>query len=151
MSKHCTAYKKDGTPCRAWAVRGSDPPRCAAHGGGKAPVGAPKGNQNALKHGLYARIPPPEADLGDIPDTINAVIRDLAIKQARLSNYINGNLRDLDVRTLARLLQLHAQTASRLGRLLRDQRALSGEAADGISGAIAQALDELSNELGVDL
>jgi hypothetical protein len=34
---------------------------------------------------------------------------------------------------------------------MRDQRALSGAAADGISGAIAQALDELSTHMGVEL
>ena len=49
------------------------------------------------------------------------------------------------------LFALHGLNASRLGRLLRDQRALSGEAADGIAGAIAQALDELSSELGAEL
>lgn len=38
-----------------------------------------------------------------------------------------------------------------IARLLRSQRALSGEAADGIVGAMAQALDELSNEWGVNL
>lgn len=58
---------------------------------------------------------------------------------------------DVSVDELRHLLRIHGQNASRLGRLLRDQRALSGEAADGISGAVAQALDELSNELGVDL
>ena len=52
---------------------------------------------------------------------------------------------------LARLLSIHGANASRLGRLLRDRRALSGDAADGMSGAIAQALDELSTELGMDL
>ena len=38
--------------CRAWAVRDSSPPLCAAHGGRKG--GAPPGNQNALTHGFYA-------------------------------------------------------------------------------------------------
>lgn len=154
MSKRCTAYKKDGTRCRAWAVKGTNPPLCSAHGGGSAPVGAPKGNQNAVTHGFYANTDPVsiEADLPkDIPDNIRTVIHDLAVKQARLSRYINGHLASLDTATLARLLQLHAQTASRLGRLLRDQRALSGDAADGISDAIAKALDELGNEWGVDL
>jgi len=33
----CEATRKDGQPCRAWAVRGSDPPRCAAHRGRAAP------------------------------------------------------------------------------------------------------------------
>ena len=55
------------------------------------------------------------------------------------------------VSELTHLLRIHGQNASRLGRLLRDRRALSGDAADGISGAVAQALDELSNELGVEL
>jgi hypothetical protein len=45
----------------------------------------------------------------------------------------------------------HGQTATRLGKLLRTRRALSAESADGISAAIAQALDELSSEWGVDL
>jgi hypothetical protein len=35
--------------------------------------------------------------------------------------------------------------------LMRAKRALSGEAADGLADAFAQALDELSTELGVDL
>jgi len=38
--------------CRAWAVRGSDPPLCSAYAG--RGVGAPPGNQNARTHGFYA-------------------------------------------------------------------------------------------------
>jgi hypothetical protein len=38
-----------------------------------------------------------------------------------------------------------------IARLLRDKRALSGKAADGISGAIAQALDEMGTEYGLPL
>lgn len=30
-SRRCTAFKKDGKPCRAWATIYSDPPRCASH------------------------------------------------------------------------------------------------------------------------
>lgn len=44
-----------------------------------------------------------------------------------------------------------AARGSRLGHLLRDQRALSGETTDGISTAFAQALDKLSIELGYQL
>jgi hypothetical protein len=50
-----------------------------------------------------------------------------------------------------KLFSLHGQNASRLGRLLRDQRALSGQAADGLLDAIGKALDEISTELGVTL
>jgi len=54
----------------------------------------------------------------------------------------------VDYARLAALLLAGARTVA---RLLRDKRALSGEAADGIAGAIAQALDELSTELGIKL
>jgi hypothetical protein len=84
------------------------------------------------------------------------VIHDLASKQKKLSKYIETYTEDetqinLEVKDLARLFQIHGLNASRIGRLLRDQRALSGEATDGIAGAIAQALDELATELGTDL
>jgi hypothetical protein len=146
-SRRCTATCADGSPCRAWAVHGTDPPRCSAHGGTAQPYGAPPGNQNALKHGYYAD--------PDLPEdcTIDAIIRMLYHKQVSLNDYIDQVLDTgtPSIQELSNLLRIHGQNASRLGRLLRDRRALSGDAADGISGAIAQALDELSNQLGTDL
>ena len=82
---------------------------------------------------------------------IEDVISDLAAKQAWLSEYIEIHQEDLNSSMLIRLLQLHGQNASRLGKLLRDQNALSGEAADGISIALEQAMVELSEILGTDL
>ena len=79
----------------------------------------------------------------------------MALKQAVLSHIIERFLKDseslLEPEDVARLFSIHGQNASRLGRLLRDRRALSGETADGIAGAVAQALDELSSELGTEL
>ena len=49
-SPRCGAKTRAGTPCRSPAVRGKR--RCRMHGGAKG-SGAPKGNQNALKHGTY--------------------------------------------------------------------------------------------------
>jgi len=46
----------------------------------------------------------------------------------------------------ARLAAVVFQGGRTVARLLRDRRALSGEAADGIAGALAQAIDELSTE-----
>ncbi len=46
----CGAKTRSGTPCRAPAVSGKK--RCRMHGGA-AGSGAPEGNKNALKHGLY--------------------------------------------------------------------------------------------------
>jgi hypothetical protein len=144
-------------------VQGSEPARCAAHGGTSARIGAPPGNQHALKHGFYVgragEEAPGEVSPGDIPLdrvspgevspgewSIETVILDLCIKQAGLSRYIEVHSEDLSADELARFLQIHGQNASRLGRLLRDRRALCGEA-EGMSAAIARALEELHREL----
>ena len=152
--RKCTAISKDGTPCRGWATRKSDPPRCSPHGGGRAPTGAPKGNTNALKHGFQSQKPeslPKPDEPGPDLDTIDDIYDDLARKQSRLSAYIDKHLKEMDAFVVARLLTLHAQTATRLANILRDRAALDGPDAGGITDAIAQALDELSEELGVDL
>lgn len=49
-SRRCGARTRKGTPCQAPAVTGKA--RCRMHGGA-AGSGAPKGNKNAFKHGLY--------------------------------------------------------------------------------------------------
>ncbi len=48
-SPRCGAKTRSGRPCGSPAVEGNK--RCRMHGGKGS--GAPKGNQNALKHGLY--------------------------------------------------------------------------------------------------
>ena len=59
-----------------------------------------------------------------------------------------GDLANEDMMKIAGLVMTGARTVA---RLLRGQRAISGQAADGISGAIGLALDELSSELGSPL
>ena len=51
-SPRCGAKTRAGTGCRSPAVKGKR--RCRMHGGAKG-SGAPKGNQNALKHGTYTK------------------------------------------------------------------------------------------------
>jgi len=51
-SRRCGAKSRSGKPCRSPAVTGKK--RCRMHGGA-AGSGAPRGNKNALKHGLYTR------------------------------------------------------------------------------------------------
>jgi hypothetical protein len=88
--------------------------------------------------------------------TIDDLIQDALAKQARLSALLDACQRlatdaPADAAGLARLFSLHSQNAARLGRLLRDRRALSGESADGLLEALGKALDELGTELGVKL
>jgi hypothetical protein len=49
-SPRCGAKIRSGGPCRAPAVRGKR--RCRMHGGGPR-SGAPSGNQNARRRGLF--------------------------------------------------------------------------------------------------
>jgi uncharacterized protein YjcR len=51
-SRRCGAKTRSGKSCRSPAVHGNK--RCRMHGGAPG-SGAPIGNQNALKHGLYTR------------------------------------------------------------------------------------------------
>jgi hypothetical protein len=48
LTPRCGARTRGGTSCRAPAMPNG---RCRMHGGPSP--GAPKGNKNALKHGLY--------------------------------------------------------------------------------------------------
>jgi hypothetical protein len=45
----CGAKTRTGTPCKSPAMKNG---RCRMHGG--ASTGAPKGNENAFKHGYYS-------------------------------------------------------------------------------------------------
>ena len=84
--------------------------------------------------------------------TIEGIIGDLAERQAQLTAYLEElPAEGGDLGALAKIFALHGQNASRLGRLLRDKRALSGEAADGLLECIGKALDEISTELGIAL
>ena len=51
-SPRCGARTRSGEPCRSPAVDGKK--RCRMHGGAPG-SGAPRGNKNAVKHGLYTR------------------------------------------------------------------------------------------------
>ncbi len=51
-SPRCGAKTRSGKPCRSPTVSGKR--RCRMHGGAPG-SGAPRGNHNAFKHGLYTR------------------------------------------------------------------------------------------------
>lgn len=128
-------------------MRHSNPPRCSAHREDDGPpVGAPPGNQNRTTHGFYRK---PNQAL----ETIGDVITDLMNRQSELSSFIHKQAIDGELTTdhVLKFMHLHASTASRLGRLLRDQKALEGPNLGQLFDVIGQALDELSDELGIEL
>jgi hypothetical protein len=95
---------------------------------------------------------PAAGDSGD-EVAIDAILLDLAAKQRRLSAFIDDLLDSggADPREIGRLLALHGQNAARLGRLLRDRQALGGTLSGDLQAALDRALDELSEEWGVEL
>ncbi|MDF1515787.1 MAG: hypothetical protein P1S60_18415 [Anaerolineae bacterium] len=185
----CTATTRTGQPCRAWAVPGTDPPRCAPHGGAGAKPGAPVGNQNALTHGYYARNwgegltneglyaeSHPDVNCGShaespvqdveqdaagtqedvivansLTDVITYITEDLVNKYITLSRYIDRNFVNLSPPAMSHLFALHAQIASRIGRLLRDHKAVESDVSTEMQKAIDIALDELSEKFGTPL
>jgi hypothetical protein len=108
-------------------------------GGGCAP--ALPGTAEARGSDFYGRDP--------TAVTIDDAIAGLVDKMQRLDDLIADRQGDGDA--LLRVYEVYAQASSRLSRLLRDRRALSGEAADGFAGAIGQVLDELATELKTEL
>jgi len=125
-SKRCA---KPG--CRAWAMRGEE--LCYAH---------------LRKRGLYRRFFTEEevqeieevASSGEL--TLDDVIEVLKVLIGRVVD------REKDP---GKALPLVARGVRSLVSALKAKRALSGKAADGLAAAFAQALDELSTELGIEL
>jgi len=70
-SLRCGAKTRSGNPCKSPAVAGKK--RCRMHGGAKG-SGAPFGNENALKHGMYT---------GEAKD-LNREIRELLKESKKL-------------------------------------------------------------------
>lgn len=124
--QRCTALTAAGRACQAWAVRGSEPPRCSAHGGGN-----PGARQQEREAALGEEI---------------VVVRRLLW---RLVEHLEEHP-ELGLQEMALIASMLLDTTRTMARLLRDERALRGETAEGIAGAIGQALDELAVEWGLD-
>jgi len=131
----CEATRKDGQPCRAWAVRGSDPPRCAAHRGRAAP-----------QVGRRAR---PGGEVAG--QSLDPTIAELARRLDQVCAYIDEHMAELDHSAYARLAALQGTLSARLGQLMRERRELAGGVDEELIRAIYGALDELSAEWGVEL
>lgn len=142
MSEQCTAITAKGTRCKAWAVRASQPPTCAAHRQGPPQVGAPPGNRNALKHGAYQTTQP--------APSLDQVIHGLHRRLEELSTYIDNNRSDLEPAQYLAAVRLQGMLANRIGRLHRDRAELHGDV-DDLDEAIDAALDVVGGLLGVDL
>lgn len=135
--------------CRAWAMRGSDV--CASHAG-RARGGAPVGNQNRLDHGFYSRHFTDD-ELAVVLSPVDDLADEIALCRVltgRLAGRLTGD-GDMDVEDLVKLSSMALRASNTLARLMRDNRVLTGEAADDLAGSIGSVLDQLSTEWGVQL
>ena len=89
----------------------------------------------------------------DVAETISRVVQDLFNKHLSLSRYIDQHAEEMSLPEYSHLLALHAQMASRLGRLLRDRIVISPEIyiSDPLQEAMDAAYLELSDILGTNL
>lgn len=160
MTKHyprvpCGALTKEGRPCPNWAVHGSDPPRCASHGGGTRRVGAPPGTRSNLKHGAYMKASSTHtAQAAEECDMtiFERLERELTTKLARLAVYIDRQLETEEVPALESLFLLYARMAWRLGWMRRQVRSIRKAAnlPDPFWEAVNKELEELGNAYGYD-
>ena len=135
--------------CRAWArwrplPDGSRPESeggalCVAHSGGtrRKSTGAPKGNQNARKHGLYASYVP----MVVLEEALDLPAGDLRLEIA----VVRGILADLVKSDLPMAELVHAvdEATSALSRLLRTNKHLGDGQPDEFQDAMAQILKGL--------
>lgn len=159
MTRKCTATTKAGRPCKGWAQHNSEPPLCRVHADRTTeededpPLPNPKEEESHSEaETFYGRRFTSEelrAQVGLALD--RSLTGEVAITRVTIRRILTQLEEELALEDYARLATLLFTGARTITQLLRAQRALSGEAAEGISGAMAQALDELSTIKGLNL
>lgn len=151
--QQCTAKTRSGRQCRSWAIHGQS--LCSVHAHRNAGGGGQAGNQNARKHGYYGRFFSVEelASLGEggEEDLLTAEITAAKVQVGRLLKYLEDMPSDVDPFALAKLNSAAFDGLKTVGALSRVKYSMEGAAGDGISGAIAQILNEVGAELGAEL
>lgn len=133
--------------CRAWAMRGGD--RCWSHRNRPTPDAPAEKTREPVPPqppGFYAGAFEPE-ELARLAPLLDHLSLDDEIWMVRMINdrllrrLAEGQVDDDLLVHLARLLY---QGAGRVAGLLRDRRAISGDAEEGFAQAMGRILDELN-------
>jgi hypothetical protein len=115
----CTHLTKAGSPCKAWAVRGSDPPACSSHQSARS-----------ADPGFYSRTLTDE-ELADLVRhaaelTLEEEIACTRIAVRRTLEFLSEGRGGLSEANFMRAAGLVFQGARTIARLMRDQQALLG-------------------------
>ena len=140
--------------CRAWAKRGEN--LCASHSK-RASVGAPQGNQNAIKHGFYGVAPPPSlpaeregmTEIRTVP-TLDDEIALLASRRDAVDRWMMARLDAGEEVDVLKYLALIGQIGSRIARMLKTRDALGGSG-DVIERLFSEVLDLLDGRIEVEV
>lgn len=152
MTIRCSSTTKSGEQCQAFAVRGSEPPRCSAHLGRNVGAGAPVGNQNRRTHGFYGRYysaEEMEALSGDVEDSLDGEIGVVRVALRRSLRVLEDD--GADPALVVALVPLVYAGGRTVARLLRDRKLLSGDDQASVMRELADALEELGAEWDVKL
>ena len=157
-SRKCSALKSDGQPCRAWARRDGDPPLCAAHSDWDDPKKKPNNRrseaitENNLTTGIVNR----RYSLEDIAELLNKnadfdLKDELTTARVAVRWLVRHLEEELTPHEFAHLAGVIFTGTNSIVRLLQAQQDLGEDEASEIARAFNQALDELSQELGLQL
>jgi len=133
----CRAHERGGAPCDQPAVAGKRV--CYTHGGAPG-SGAPMGNQNRLKHGLYSRMASAEARqrIEDLL-TVEGLANEIAYVRARVERLIEEGA---DTDTIDKGLVM-------LARLTQAQKAIRKEKRVNQSEILAEVIERLGGQTGL--
>ena len=166
MNKRCSATTRRGLPCRAWAARGTVPPRCGAHGGRIAaatvwPVADPRSPSAATTELGQPRPPSagdeaarrlyPDYDRPVAATDLDVVIGELQRRHFELVDYIDAHKDEMRPGQYVTAIDYQGRLANRIGRLLRDRQQLLGEQAGEFDEAVDEALAIVGEAWGVAL
>ena len=107
----------------------------------KNPRGAPKGNQNARKHGFYSKVldEAQQMDL-ELAEGVNGLDDEIALLRVKIKALIEKDPENL---------QLIMQASGTIARLLRTRYTLEKGQGKGIKDAIQNVLTEVAVPLGI--
>ena len=105
--------------------------------------GAPKGNQNARKHGFYSRALT-EAEKADLSEAslIEGIDQEIAFLRMKLKELAENEPDRID---------LHLEAANTIARLIRTRYQVSKEEKQSLKDAITKVLTEVAAPLGIGI
>ena len=105
--------------------------------------GAPKGNQNARKHGFYSRALT-EAEKLEMEEAnyVEGIDQEIALLRIKLRELVENEPDRID---------LHLEAANTIARLVRTRYQISKEQKNSLKEAITKVLTEVAGPLGIGI